>query len=97
MEAPGVDDDATGARIGDEDADLVVVGFGLGERVVQHDVDRVRDVHGGIEFGDDHAVPVPLEHACHAHDHHVVVIDECHGDRALRCRRHRDEFTLPGV
>ena len=39
MEVPGVDDDLACPRVVDQDGDLVLVGLGLGERVVQDDVD----------------------------------------------------------
>ena len=44
MEVPGVDDDVAGVRIAHEDRDVLMVGFGLREGVVQHDVHCV--VHG---------------------------------------------------
>lgn len=41
MEVPGVDDHPARAGIAQQLGDLDVVGFGLGERVVQHHVDTV--------------------------------------------------------
>ena len=58
VKVPRVHHNPVGARIGHQDADLFVVGFGLGERVVQDDVDGVFDVHRRVEFGDDDAVTV---------------------------------------
>ena len=46
MEVPRVDDDAAGVGVVDQHVDLVVVCFGLGERVVEHDVDVVGDAAG---------------------------------------------------
>src|SRR5215203_985846 len=60
-EVPGVDDDASGVRVADEHRDLVVVGLGLGERVVEHDVDDVVDRAVGVELGDDDLVAVLVE------------------------------------
>ena len=83
MKVPGVDHDSARARVRDQNSDLLVIGFRLGERVVQHDVDGVLDWLVRVEFGDDDAVAVLVEHVGHAHQHHVVVVDERHGDR--RC------------
>ena len=41
MEVPGVDHDPPGQGVVDQRLDLVVVGLGLRERVVQRDVDVV--------------------------------------------------------
>jgi hypothetical protein len=41
LEVPGLHHDVTGVRVADQDADLVVVGLWLSERVVEHDVDGV--------------------------------------------------------
>ena len=84
MKVPGVDHNSACARIGDQNGDLLVIRFRLGERVVQDDVDGVLDWHVRVEFGDHHAVAVLVEHVGHAHQHHVVVVDERHGDRAVR-------------
>ena len=81
MKVPGVHHDSTCAWIGHQLADLVVVRFGLGERVVQDDVDGVVDGHGGVDLGDDYAVVVFVEHFGDAHQHDVIVVDERYGDR----------------
>ena len=41
VEVPGVDHHVPGARVVDQHADLIVVGFRLSEGVVEHDVDGV--------------------------------------------------------
>ena len=81
MEVPGVDHDSAGAGIVDQDRDLVVVGLRLGERVVQHDVDRVVQRAVGVDLGDDDPVAVAVEHVRDAEQHHVVVVDQRDGDR----------------
>ena len=43
VKVPGVDHDSACARIGDQNGDLLVIRFRLGERVVQNDVDGVLD------------------------------------------------------
>ena len=72
------------ARVGDQHADLVVVRLGLGERVVQDDVDGVAQRLVGVDLGDDHAVAVAVEHVRQADQHHVVVVDQRHRDRVGR-------------
>jgi hypothetical protein len=68
-------------RVGDEGADLVPVGLGLGEVVVQGHVDGVLDGPVRRDLGDDDAVPVRVEHARDTGDDHVVVVDQRHPDR----------------
>jgi hypothetical protein len=43
VKVPGVDHYSAGAGVVDQDHDFVVVGLGLGEGVVQDDVDAVGD------------------------------------------------------
>ena len=81
VEVPRVDDDTAGAGVGDEHLDVVVVGFGLGERVVEDDVDVVDDRLVGGDLGDDDAVAVAVEQMGEADHHDVVVVDERDGDR----------------
>ena len=83
MKVPGVHHDSAGAGIVDQDADLVVVGLGLGEGVVQDDIDGV--LHGlvGVQLGDDHPVPVGVQHLGHAEHDDVVVIDQRDRERRL--------------
>lgn len=80
VKVPRVHHDSVGTWIGHQHTDLVMIGLGLGERVVQHDVHRVVDGHGGVEFGDDDAIAVAVEHVGHPHDDDVVVVDERHGN-----------------
>jgi hypothetical protein len=84
VEVPGVDDDAARGRVRDEGRELVVVGLGLGERVVEHDVDAVGERRGGVDLGDGDAVAVLVEHVGEAREHDVVVVDEGDGDVAGR-------------
>ena len=86
MEVPGVDHDPAGAGVVDEDADLVVVGLGLGERVVQHDVDVVLDRLVGVDLGDHDPVAVLIEHVRQTDQHDVVVVDQRDRDRTVRRR-----------
>jgi len=88
VEVPGVDHHAAGARVGHEDGDLGLVGLGLGERVVQHDVHDVLDSLVRVDLHDAHAVAISLEHAGHPEEHDVVVVDQRH-------RNHR--VTVPAV
>ena len=94
MKVPGVDHDSACARIGNQNGDLVVIRFRLGEGVVQHDVDGVLDRLIRVELGDKHAVAVLVEHIGHAHQHHVVVVHERHGDRSVPARRHAPKTTF---
>jgi hypothetical protein len=38
-----------------------------------------------------------VEHVRHAPDYHVVVVDECDGDRSLRALYHAPQITSLGV
>jgi hypothetical protein len=77
--------------------DLVVVGFGLGERVIQDDVNGVIDSHRRVELRDNDPVAVAVEHVGHAHQHHVVVVHERHDDRPAGGLRHAPKITPLGV
>ena len=77
--------------------DLIVIGLRLGEGVVEDDVDSVFETHVRVDFGDDDAVAVAVEHVGHAHQHDVVVVDEGDGDRDLRRRCHEPQITYLGV
>ena len=68
--------DMEGAGVVDEHFDVVGVGLGLGERVVQGDVDVVGDRRVGIQLGDDDAVRVGVEEVGQPDDDDVVVVDE---------------------
>ena len=68
-------------RIAYQHPDLVVVGFGLGEGVVEDDVDGVAQGLVGVQLGDDDSVAVLVEQVRDA-QHDVVVVDEGDGDRA---------------
>ena len=72
--------DPAGVRAGDQHTDLVVVRLGLGERVVQGDVDGVDERLVGVDLGDDDALAVAIEHVRQADQHHVVVVDQRDGD-----------------
>ena len=84
MEVPGVDHDSARPRVVDQDADLVVVGLGLREGVVEHDVDGVVERLVGVDLGDDDPVAVVVEHLGDAEQHDVVVVDQGDRDRRLR-------------
>ena len=81
VEVPCVDRDSAGARVSDQHADLVMVGFRLRETVVQDDVNQVGNGDVGVELGDHYAVLVLLENVGDAHHHDVVVVDQRDGDR----------------
>ena len=73
-EVPGVDRYPAGARISDQHADLVMVGFRLCEAVVQDDVNQVGNGDVGVQLGDHHPISVLLENVRDAHHHDVVVV-----------------------
>jgi hypothetical protein len=81
VEVPGVDRNAPAVRVGDEGAHLVAVGLGLGEVVVQRDVDLVLDRLVRRDLGYHDTVAVRVEHARDTGDHDVVVVDERNPDR----------------
>ena len=87
MEVPGVDHDVAGVRVADEDGDVVMVGFGLGEGVVQHDVDLVGHGPVGVQLGDDDPIPVRVEQMGQPDHDDVVVVDQRHPYRR-RLRLH---------
>ena len=70
---PGVNDHLAGPRVGDQHVDLVAVGLGLRECVVQRDVDVLIDRLVRVDFDDEHAVAIPLEHLGQAEQHNFVV------------------------
>ncbi len=76
MEVPGVDRDVACLRVANEDGEIVLVGFGLGEGVVQHDVGRV--VHGsvGVELDDDDPILVGIEQVGQSDHDNVVIVDQ---------------------
>ena len=80
VRVPGVDDYSSGAGVVEQDGDFVVVGFGLGEGVVQDDIDDVRDGFVGVQFGDADPVLVRVEHVGHAEHDNVVVVNQRDGD-----------------
>ena len=88
VKVPGVNHDSSCTRIGDQDGDLFLIRFRLGERVVKNDVYGVLDSSIRVELGDNHAVAVLIEHVGQAHHHHVVVVDDRHGDRTVHARSH---------
>ena len=83
MEVPGVDDDSPRVRVRDEDLDLVVVGLGLREGVVQHDVDVIDHGSVGVDLGHDDAIAVVVEHVGQPDQHDVVVVDQGDRDRPV--------------
>ena len=76
MEIPRVDDDAAGVGIVDQHVDLVVVCFGLGKRVVEHDVNVISERPIGVDLGDHDEIAVGVEHVRQSDEHHFIVIDE---------------------
>ncbi len=94
MEVPGVDDDAVGVRAVDEDLDLAAVGFGLGERVVERDVDGVVERLVGVDLGNEDTIAIRAQHAGDAGQHDVVVVDQSDQDR-LGFGRHDPTINLP--
>ena len=84
VKVPGVHHDSACTRIGDQNGDCFVIRFWLGERVIQNDVDGVLDSSIRVQFGDNYAVSVLVEHVGHAHQHHVVAVHQRHGDRFVR-------------
>ena len=83
-----------GVRAADEHLDVVVVGFGLGERVVQDDVDVVDNRLVGGQLGDDDAVPVAVEEMGETDHHNVVVVDERDVDRRQAINRNTPKGVL---
>ena len=63
-------------RVVDEDGDVLLVGFGLGEGVVQHDVDRIVHRLVGVQLGDDDPIPVRVEQMRKPDHDDVVVVDQ---------------------
>src|SRR5690242_10046000 len=97
VKVPRVHHDSACAGVGDQLADLLVVRFRLGERVIQHDVDRIVDGHGGVDLGDHHTVSVSVEHLRYAHQHDVVVVHKGDGDCLLGRWGHGEKITALGV
>jgi len=64
--------------------DLETVGLGLGERVVQDDIDPIRDRLIGIDLGDHQPVGVPIQKPGQSDHDDVVVIDQGDPDRSPR-------------
>ena len=56
----------SGVPAGDQDRDVLLIGFWLGERVVQGGVDRVAQGFGGVDLGDDHPAGVSRQDVRHA-------------------------------
>jgi hypothetical protein len=83
MEVPRIDHDAAGVGAVDEDGDVMMIGFGMGERAVQHDVDRVVHRFVGVQLDDDDPIP--------------VVVDQCHRTGAVRGFTRRTVITPRGV
>ena len=81
MEVPGVDHDMAGVRVVDEDGDVVMVGFGLGEGVVEHDVDVIGHGPVGVHLGDDDPIAVRVEQVGQPDHDDVVVVDKRHPNR----------------
>ena len=81
MEVPRVHDDVVGTGALDEDGDVAVIRLGLGERVVQGDVDVIAEGLVGVQLGDHDAVAVLVEEVGEADHHDVVVIDQRNEDR----------------
>ena len=97
VKVPRVHHYSAGTRISDQNGDLFVIRFRLGERVVQDDVDRVVDWRIRVELSDDDAVAVLIEHVGHTHEHHVVVVHQRYGDWAFRAGSHARQSTSLGV
>ena len=98
MEVPGVDHDVAGVRVVDEDRDVVMVGFGLREGVVQHDVDLVGHGLVGVELGNDDPILVRVEQVGQPDHDDVVVVDQCHPyRRPLEASRRRTVIIPRGV
>ena len=97
MEVPRVDDDVTGARVVDEDGDVVVISLGLGEGVVQNDIDIIGDGLVGVELGDDDAFSVGIEQVGQPDHHDVVVVDERDAQRPGSSRSQHRPYSSVGV
>jgi hypothetical protein len=99
MKIPGVHHHPTCVRTLHQHADFFVIGFGLGERVVQRNVDLILQWLVGIDFRHHDAVAVAIEHVGHAQHHHVVVVDQRDPDgSAIRGAGHKvDNNLLRGV
>ena len=82
VEVPRVDHDATRVRVVDQHFDRLVIGLGLGERVVQRDVDVVDDWLVRVDLGDDDPILVLVEHVGEPGQHDLVVVDEREHDGA---------------
>jgi hypothetical protein len=80
VEVPRVHGDVAGMGVLDQHLDVVVIGFWLRERVVQHDVDVVTHGLVRVEFGDDDAVGVWIEEVGQADHDDVVVVDKGDAD-----------------
>jgi hypothetical protein len=61
VEVPGIDHNVTRPRVLYQDADVVMIGLWLRERVIQDDVHRVIDGLVGVDL-DDGAVLVGVKH-----------------------------------
>ncbi len=93
VEVPCVDDGPAHRGVADEVEHLLTVGLGLGEGVVQRDVDAPSDGHGGVELDDAHPVGIGVEHPRDPVDDDLVVVGEGDADRVVPARRLDLEVT----
>jgi len=61
--------------------DLLVIGLGLREGVVERDVDGVVERFVGVDLGHQDAVAEGVEHRRDAGEHDVVVVDQSDENR----------------
>jgi hypothetical protein len=97
MEVPRVDHDVAGVRVADKDGDVVMVGFGLGEGVVQDHVDLVVDALVRVQLRDDDPIPVAIEQMGEPDHDDVVVVDQRHPHWRVRRLHGSTVFTPRGV
>jgi hypothetical protein len=77
-----------GVRAVDEDVDVFTVGFWLGERVVEDDVDIVEDRLVRVELSDHDSVAIGVQQVGQPDDDHVVVVDKRHAHRSSAAAPH---------
>ena len=97
VKVPRLDHNSVCARVGDEHADVVVIRSGCAKLSYNTMSTRSSTFIVASNSATTTRSPVLVEHAGHAHQHHVVVVDQRHGDRTVGGREHPPKITALGV